>query len=143
MAHLQQQDDCEIEIVKQMRLLGLIVTSELKWKSNTEHMVAKAFKKLWIIRRLKSQGAVKHYLVDMYIKQVRSILELAVQAWAWVVTMEEKDDIERVYKGALQVILGDQYKSYPIALSLVGLETLECRRSKLCLKFALKAEKTP
>ena len=79
----------------------------------------------------------------MYIKQVRSILELAVPAWAGAITLEERDDIERVQKGALHVILGDQYKSYPIALSLVGLETLECRRNKLCLKFALKAEKHP
>ena len=77
----------------------------------------------------------------MYNKQVRSVLELAVPAWAGAISLAEKDEIERVQKGALHVILGHRYESYNSALKLVDLETLDCRRDKLCLKFALKAEK--
>ena len=106
-------------------------------------MVLKAYKKLWIIRRLKSHGAEIIDLVDMYVKQVRCMLELAVPVWAGAVTQAEIDDIERVQKGALHVILGENYINYRIALNMTDLETLELRRTKLCLKFALKAEKHP
>ena len=53
----------------------------------------------------------------------------------------EKQDIERVQKVALHIILGDQYESYSNALRLTNLVTLEARRDKLCIKFAKKAEK--
>ena len=46
-------DNNEIEVVDEIRLLGLIIRSDLKWISNTESMVKKAYKRVWIIRRLK------------------------------------------------------------------------------------------
>ena len=71
----------EIEVVEQMKLLGVIITSDLKWSANTEFIVKKAFKKLWVLRRLKEAGANRDELIDMYIKIVRSIVELAVPVW--------------------------------------------------------------
>ena len=50
-------DNNEIEVVDELRLLGLIIRSDLKWVSNTEQIVKKANKRLWIIRRLKYLGA--------------------------------------------------------------------------------------
>ena len=55
--------------------------------------------------------------------------------------MTERQDIERVQKGALHIILGDKYDSYRNALKATNLETLETRRDRLCLKFGKKAEK--
>ena len=79
----------------------------------------------------------------MYSKQVRSVLELSVPAWQGSLTLGEKTELERVQKCAAHIILGSQYTSYSNALQELGLETLENRRMKLCLKFALKAEKSP
>ena len=70
----------------------------MKWSSNTAHMVQKANKRLWILRRLKSLGAKPKDLTDVFIKQVRSVLELAVPAWQGGLTKEEKLDLERVKK---------------------------------------------
>ena len=39
-------------------------------------------------------------------------------------------------KSALRIILRDRYINYKNALNVTGLETLEVRRQKLCLKFA-------
>jgi hypothetical protein len=69
----------QLDVVHEMRLLGVIVRSDMTWKSNTEHMVLKTYTKLWIMRRLKKLGANEEELKDIYIKQVRSVLELAVQ----------------------------------------------------------------
>ena len=93
-------DNHEIEVVEEMRLLGVIITSDMKWAANTDHIVTRANKKLWVIRRLKKSGAKVEDLVDIYCKQVRSILELAVPAWHGGITKDDELDIERVQKSA-------------------------------------------
>ena len=136
-------DNQEIEMVDEMRLLGVVVRADMKWTSNTELMVTKAYKRLWSMRRLKGMGATLEDLKDIYIKQVRSVLELAVPAWNAAITQTEMKDIERVQKTALHIILGESYQSYRNALEIVGLESLDARRHKLCLKFAKKSVDHP
>ena len=77
----------------------------------------------------------------MYTKQCRSILEYAVPAWQGSITLQEKQDIERVQKVALRIIFGDQYETYSNALKLAKLDTLETRKTNICIKFAMVAEK--
>ena len=134
-------DDQEIQLVEEMKLLGVKIQSNMKWNSNTEYIVKKAYKRLWSIRRLKTMGATAEDMKDVFIKQVRSILELAVPAWHAAITKSERKDIERVQKTAMYIILGDSYTSYSNALNVMGLEPLETRRTNLCLKFAKKAVK--
>ena len=131
----------QLEVVDEMRLLGVIVTSDVKWASNTEHIVKRASNKLWTLRRLKGLGAQNQELVDIYVKQCRNILEFAVPAWHGAIKGAERLDIERVQKGALHIILGEQYDGYQSALDATNLETLELRRNNICLKFAQRAEK--
>ena len=130
----------EIEVVDEIRLLGIIIRSDMKWTSNTQNMITKAHKRLWILRRLKNMGACDSDLIDVFVKQIRCILELAVPAWQGSLTQAEKQDLERVQKCACHIILGETYDSYKNALSLLKLDTLESRRKKLALKFALKSE---
>ena len=68
-------DNINLESTDEMKLLGLKISNDLSWKSNTKYMISRAYKKLWIVKRLKNQGASISDLVDIYIKQVRSILE--------------------------------------------------------------------
>ena len=133
----------ELELVSEKMLLGVLIRSDLKWTSNTSLIVRKAYKRLWILRRLKILGAKKDALLQVYTKQIRSVLELSVPAWQGSLTAAEKYDIERVQKTATHIILGMAYNSYSDALETLNLESLETRRNKLCLKFALKAERHP
>ena len=71
------------------------------------------------------------------------MLDFGVPIWQGRITLEEKSDIERVQRCATHIILGDQYHSYLDALKALNLETLEVRRTRLCLNFALKAESHP
>ena len=68
-----------IEIVEKTKLLGLVVRSDLRWHDNTEKMCAKAYNRLWAVRQLKRYGASIEDLVDVWVKQGRSLLEYAVQ----------------------------------------------------------------
>ena len=124
----------QLEVVDEIRLLGVKISSDLKWAKNTEEMVKRASNKLWILRRLKGLGAKKQVLVDIYIKHCRSILEYAVPVWQASITVVERLNLERVQKMALHIILGDSYQNYPNALQITGLDTLEIRREKICLK---------
>ena len=131
----------QIELVDVARLLGVIVRSDLKWCSNTEDITKKGFKRLWMLRRLKALGATQKRLVDVLVKQVRSLLEIAVPVWHSGLTVAESKDIERVQKAGLQVILGPRYKNYENALAKCGLKTLNQRRVELCTRFAKKSAK--
>ena len=86
-------------------------------------------------------GAHQSDLLDVYIKQIRCVLELAVPAWQGGLSQAEKTDLERIQKTACHIILGQDYVSYTAALAALELETLEFRRNLLSLKFALKSEK--
>ena len=72
-----QFENNDLQLVNEIKLLGLTIRSDMKWTSNTHNMIVKANKKLWILRRLKSFGAKEIDLVDVYSKQIRCILELA------------------------------------------------------------------
>ena len=131
----------QLEVVEQIRLLGVTIRSDLKWTSNTADVVKRAANKLWLLRRLKKFGANREELVDLYSKYCRSILEFAVPVWHSTITVYESNSIERVQKMALYIILGDEYRNYESALEKLGLETLDSRRTEICINFAKKAEK--
>ena len=131
----------ELEVVEETKLLGLVIRNDLSWHPNTAYLVGRANKKLWTLRRLKKLGTKTSDLLDVYYKQVRSILELALQLWHPGLTSSDRNKMERVQKSALSIILGRNYKSYNKALTSLKLDTLFNRREKLSKKFALKSNK--
>ena len=78
-------------------------------------------------------------MLDVYHKQVRSVLELAVPVWQPAITQQETKQIERVQRCALYIILGDDYTSYDDALDTLECDNLDVRRVKLCENFAKKS----
>ena len=72
----------------------------------------------------------------IYILYVRSILEQSCVVWHSSLTEENKQNLERVQKCAVKIMLGKKYKDYESALEHVDLDNLSERRNKLCLKFA-------
>ena len=115
----------------------------MKWFDNTDYICQKGYSRLWMIRRLKLLGASIPEILDVYQKQVRSVLEMAVPVWEPALTKHERGQIERVQKCALYVILGDKYMNYEHAIDALDCETLSERRVKLCENFTKKALKNP
>ena len=70
------------------------------------------------------------------------LLESAT-VWHSSITKEKIEDLERVQKNALRIILRNQYYSYKKALAKLGLGRLTDRREKLCLDFAKKCIRNP
>ena len=130
-----------LEVVSEIKLRGLTIRSDLKWTTNTDNSIRKANRRLWILTCLKNLEAQEADLEEVFTKQIRCVLELAVPAWQPSLTKEAKVNLERVQKSACHIILGKAYQSYTNALEYLGLDTLENRRIKLCYNFALKSEK--
>ena len=57
-------------------------------------------------------GLSSEILYDVYTKEVRSILELAVPVWHSDLTRKQCADIERIQKVAFAIILGSKYQNY-------------------------------
>ena len=54
------------EVLQQIRLMGLILTDNLSWRSNTDMLVKRVYAKLWIIRRLNVMGTSRITLRLIY-----------------------------------------------------------------------------
>ena len=130
-----------VEVIDSAKLLGTIITSDLKWEKNTATIVKKANARMELVRKVASFGASEEDLKNIYILFVRSHLEQSATVWHSSLTQENIDDLERVQKSAFKVILGEKYISYNNALIKLDMETLKNRRDELCLNFALKCVK--
>ena len=140
--HIETESGEMLEVVDEVKLLGLVVRSDLSWRSNTENLCKKAYQRLWMLRNLKKFGANTAELLDVYNKQCRSVLELAVPAWTPGLNVTEVKQLERVQKTAFAIILGDGYRSYNHALQKLEAKSLEFRRTDICLTFGKKALKS-
>ena len=135
----------QIEIVDSTKLLGVHLTNDLKWDTNTNVLIKKAYMRMELLRKLATFTNSIEDKKIIYILYIRSILEQSCVVWHSSLTSENKDDLERVQKCAVRIISGKQYLNYEEELENIGLETLEKRREMLCLKFAekcLENEKT-
>ena len=130
-----------LQVIEKTRLLGTIITSDLRWEQNPSHIVTKANARMELLRRVASFGAKVEDLKTIYILFVRSQLEQSAVVWSSSLTEQNKADLERVQRSALRIILGPKYESYKKSLATLDLETLEERREYLCLRFAQKCTK--
>ena len=94
-----------------------------------------------LLRKVSNFNASKEDLKQIYISFIRSYLEQSCTVWHSGLTVENTNDIERVQKCALKIILKNSYKNYQNALNMLGLESLHSRRKYLCLQFAKKCLK--
>ena len=116
-------DEVKIEVVKEMKLLGVIITYNWRWHENTNSITKKAFSPIWVIRRLRNMGASKSTLLDVYNKQIRCVVEYATVVWDAGLTTDNINQIEKVQKSVFCVILGDKYTTYEEAFSHLNMKT--------------------
>ena len=88
-------------------------------------------------------GASDQELLDVYCKQIRSVLEYAAVVWHAGLTVANTTSIDRVQKASLAIILVKRYICYSNALEVTSLERLDKRRVALGLKLARSSIKNP
>ena len=136
-------EDKPLDIIYESKILGTIVTTDLKWHRNTESLVKRAYSRMQILHKLNSFHVHRDDLKTIYVLYIRSILEQSCQVWHFSLCDEDKSSIERVQKVACRIILQSQYLNYEQALEVLHLEKLTDRRASLCLKFAKRCVSHP
>ena len=64
-----------LETVTETKILGTILTSDLKWDNNTNNIIKKAYARKQLLRKLSSFCAPISDLKLVYISFVRSVCE--------------------------------------------------------------------
>ena len=75
-----------IEIVEQAKLLGLILTSDLKWDENTNYLVRDANKRMLMLRAAAKFTSDKQVLKQIYYSRIRCKLEQSAAVWSTSLT---------------------------------------------------------
>ena len=125
--------------VKKTKLLGVIITDDLKWQENTKHIVKNANKKMRMLHKFSKFTKNKSHLMHIFKSQVRGSLEYCSSVWHSSLTESDCNDIERVQKAAMKVIMGTRYQGYEEALRFMKIDSLRQRRLKMALRFAKKS----
>ena len=131
-----------LDCIEETKLLGIVLNSSLKWDSNTAYMVTRAMSKMWLLRRMKLLNLEPEIIFDYYAKEVRPHVEQGVVVWNSGLTKAHCNDLERIQKVALKIILGDRYTSYDNACNYFKIDQLSSRRLQLCTNFTVKLYKS-
>ena len=135
MPELHLNPDSNLEVVEEMKLVGYQLRTDLRTISNTNYIVRRAWKRMWVVRRLKSMGASEADLLKVLRAQVLSVLQFATPAWSTLLTVLESAKIESVLKTGLYLVYGDRFQSFNWALKEAQMCSLEDQRSKMFKNF--------
>ena len=135
-------EENNLEVVDRAKLLGVIITDDLKWEVNTASLVKRANSRMQLLHKVASFGTSLEERRNIYILFIRSVLEQSCVVWHSGLTKENEDDLERVQKSAVRIIIGNNFENYNDALIKANLDSLKVRREELCYKFAKKCTKS-
>ena len=115
--------------VTSYNLLGLWIDDNLKWNTNTEYIVKKATKRLFLLKALKSYHSPVNDMKIFYTAVIS--LEYGAQVWNDSLTKDQSNNIERIQKRALGIIYWEY--DYDRVLNHAQLTTLKDRRDHICV----------
>ena len=132
-----------LEVIYQLKLVGLVLNSDLNWTDHVDYTISRVNKILWQITRFRQLGATREKLIMLYVLKVRSVLMFGAVAFHSSLTQELSNRLKLQQKKAFKIIRGSKYRSYSNALQLTQLLRLDTLRSEACLWWSLKAQLNP
>ena len=102
-----------------------------------------AWKKMWVVRRLKALVASETELLNVLRAQVLSVLHFASPAWSTQISARESSQIESVLRTGLYLVYLQRYLSFSWALRQAKLTSLKEQRSKMFVKFTKNGLSNP
>ncbi len=94
-------DGCNVSVVSHAKLLGLIISEDLKWVVHVDFICKKAVKHLHALRLLKRSSIPSSKLVRVFNTCIRPILEYSCKVWHHSLPQYLSDQIERIQRRAL------------------------------------------
>ena len=125
----------QIDRVTSFKLLGLVISSTLKWDDHVASICSKTASRLHFLKILRRACINQSDAICFYTTVIRPILEYACPVWHSMLTKKLTSAIESQQIRAMRIIFGDI--RYEEALELAGISTLQDRRENLTRKFFL------
>jgi len=125
-----------VDRVSSFKLLGVHISTDLKWKEHVQVIASKAASRLHFLKQLKRAGAPTRDLLHFYTTVVRPILEYACPVWHSGLTNAQSDALESMQKRAMRIIYSEGTSfDYQFRLIIAGIDTLQDRREILSERF--------
>ena len=99
-----------IENCTKIKLLGVIITSDLKWTENVKYICDKVNGRMFILSKLKKFGLGTKELLAAWKTIIRPFTEYATPLWHSRITVGDAKLLESLQKKALGIILGVTYE---------------------------------
>ena len=112
------------------KVLGLTISSDLKWNSHIDNIVKMASKGLYFLRQLKRAKVPVSEMICFYCTCIQPIVEYASLAFPYAIPNYLCKLIEQIQRRAMKIVFPN--KSYVEAFSHSKLLTLEERRQRKC-----------
>ncbi|TKS65348.1 putative RNA-directed DNA polymerase from transposon BS [Collichthys lucidus] len=93
-----------VERVSSTRFLGVLITEDLSWSSNTASLTRKAQQRLYFLRRLRRARAPVPILKTFYRGTTESILTSCITVWYGSCTASCKKTLQRIVRAAERII---------------------------------------
>ena len=94
----------EITLVPHAKLLGDIISKDLKWILHVDYICKKPAKRSYALRLLKRCSIPADKLVRVFITCIRPVLEYSCEVWHYSLPQYLSDEIERIQRRALRII---------------------------------------
>ena len=122
-----------LDPIRSSKLLGVSLSTDLKWSIHIDEVCARASKRLFALRTLKRNGVPLADLRSVYCYFIRPLLEYACPVWHSSLTCTLNNQLEDIQRRALRIIYPQM--SYKDSVTQFGLPTLYDRRELLCESF--------
>ena len=74
MPQLSLEEGSSLEVIYQLKLVGLVITSDLSWTAHIDYTIKRVNSVLWQLTRFRNLGAPTDKLLQFYVLKIRSIL---------------------------------------------------------------------
>ena len=126
----------KVDRVAGFKLLGVHITSDLRWNAHTVKICAKASTRLYFLKQLKRAGLAADQLRHFYLSAIRPILEYCSVVWHHGLTKAQVEQLEAVQRRAIRIIFEVTYDMpYQSVLAYANISSLQARRESFSKNF--------
>lgn len=122
-----------IEVVPNVKLLGLNISSDLRWNCHVTEISKKVSVRLYFLRQLKRANIAAKELLTFYTTCIRPIMEYACPVFHNALPLYLSDELECLQKRAMRIIF--PFVAYNDALIACNLDILSDRRRIITTKL--------
>ena len=87
-------NNTKLDQVHETKILGVWLSSNLKWNKNTKELTKKAYARMSMLTKLKYVGTSREDLIETFVLFIRSALEYCSVLWHSSITIEQVNSLE-------------------------------------------------